>query len=368
MRIGLLTPDLSKKNGWAHYSLNLVQQLHARGIETTVVCARNSPPVDFEVHPTLPAVTPPERHSLLKSLRQLPRLRHLTRHCDIIHSAIEPYAILAAALAGDKPLFVTLHGSYVNLPRMRGFPVGQLYRRSFERARLICVSRHTASVAHSLLRTAHAHVINNGLDFARFEQPPQARVEKRGPTVVTLGEVKPRKGTLELVEAMAVLRERIPEAHCLIIGNPQNGSAYTTRVQQRISDLQLEANVRLMGFVEEDILRAWLAAADVFALPAINDGLYFEGYGLAILEASASGTAVIGTDQSGTADAIDDGLTGLIVSQANIADALPRALLELLENPAKTARMGAAGRAYARTQTWASAAEQLIALYEAALA
>ena len=207
MRIGLLTSDLSAGHGWANYSLNLIRQLKARGHETTVICARNSPTVDFPQQPILPSVAPPERYSLIKILRQLPRARALLRGCDIVHSAIEPYAILAGAVAGGRPLFVTAHGSYVNLPRICRFPVGWMYQRAFERAQLICVSRHTAQVARALMPNVRAQVINNGVDAARFEHPPPTKVEKTAPTVVTLGEVKPRKGTLQLVEAMAVLRE-----------------------------------------------------------------------------------------------------------------------------------------------------------------
>ncbi len=367
MRIGLITSDLSTRNGWANYSLNLIEQLRARGFGVTVVCARNSPPVDFETHALLPSVAPPERHSFLKSLRQLPRVRRLLRDCDVIHSTIEPYAILAAAVAGSRPLVVTAHGSYVNLPRMRRFPLGQLYRRAFESAQLICVSRHTAQVAQSLLTGARTHVINNGLDAARYLQRPAIRVEKMGPTVVTLGEIKPRKGTLQLVKAMAIVRERLPEAQCLIMGNPQASSAYTQRVRDTIDQLELADNVHILGFVEAELMRGWLAAADVFALPAMNDGWFFEGFGLSVLEASAAGTAVIGTDDCGVADAIEDRVSGLIIPQAGVAEALPRALLELLLDPEKAARMGAAGRERAREQTWERVADQVIEVYRNAL-
>ena len=367
MRIGLITSDLSTKNGWANYSLNLVRQLQARGVATTIVCAHNSPAVDFETHSLLPSVAPPERHSFVKSFRQLPRVGHLLRDCDIVHSTIEPYAILAAAVAGDRPLFVTAHGSYVNLPRMRGFPLGQLYRRAFAHAQLICVSQHTAQVALAQNPGARVQVINNGLDAARFMKSPSLMVNKTRPTVITVGEIKPRKGTLQLVEAIAVVRERIPQAQCLIMGNPQQGSAYTARVQQRISELRLEDSVQIMGFVEQELMRAWLAAADVFALPAMNDGMWFEGFGLVLLEAGAAGTAVIGTDNCGVADAVEHGVTGLIVSQKNVAEALPQALLELLEDPDKAAKMGEAGRERAQARPWGAVVDQVVELYRAAL-
>lgn len=367
MRIGLLTSDLSLDNGWATYSLNLARELRARGIDTTVVCAKNSPLVEFEVHPLLPAVAPPERHTFLKSMALVPRLRQLLRDCDIVHSTIAPYAILAAAVAGGQPLFINAHGSYVNLPRMRRFPVGRFYRRAFERAHLLCASRYTAQVAQKVAPRAHAPVINLGVDVQRFLEPPALQVEKRGPTVVTAGGVKRRKGTLQLVEAIAVVRERLPQVQCQIMGSLQRGSAYTATVESRIDELGLRDNVRLMGFVDDDVMRAWLAAADVFALPAINDGLWFEGFGLVLVEAGAAGTAVVGTDGCGVADAIAHDETGLVVSQANVAAELPRALLKLLSNPALAAKLGAAGRRRAQSQTWASVAGRVIELYQRAL-
>ena len=149
---------------------------------------------------------------------------------------------------GADRYFVTAHGSYVNLPRMRRFPVGQMYRRAFTRAQLICVSRHTAEVAQALMPSARIQIVNNGLDASRYLQPSPISVEKSAPTIVTVGEIKPRKGTLQLVEAMAVVRERIPQAQCLIMGNPQIGSAYTALVQRRIDELDLQDNVQIMGF------------------------------------------------------------------------------------------------------------------------
>ena len=180
MRIGFVTSDLSNQNGWATHSLQLIRALRARGVETTVVTSRNSPEVGFEIHPLLPTVTPPERHTFFKSMRQVFALRRLLSDCDVIHCTVEPLAILASAVAGDRPLFVTAHGSYVNLPRMRGFPVNQLYRRSFLRARLICVSSYTAQVANALMPEARVQVIPNGVEVSKYLRPPALQVDKRG--------------------------------------------------------------------------------------------------------------------------------------------------------------------------------------------
>ena len=367
MRIGFISSELSNQNGWATYSLQLIRALRAHGVDATVITSRNSPDVEFEIHRLLPTVSPPERHTVLKSLRRALAVRRLLRHCDVIHCTAEPLAIVAAAVAGGRPLFVTAHGSYINLPLMRAFPVNQLYRRAFTRARLICVSSYTAQVARARLPGARVQVIPNGVDVSRFSQPATVQVGKSAPTVIAVGEIKPRKGTLQLVEAVARIRAEIPNVQCLIMGSPQFGSAYTSAVQAAIEANGLQDNVKIMGFVDDDLKRAWLAAADVLALPAMNDGLFFEGFGLTLYEAGASGTAVIGTDGCGVADAIEQGVSGLVVAQDHIAEELPRALLELLSDPRKAALMGAAGRERAQRQSWDRVAERVIALYSEAV-
>ena len=367
MRVGLLTAELSRANGWATYSLNLVEGLHGRGIDLTVAAARNNTTSDFSTYNLLPTLNPPDRNSLLRSLALLPRLRGVFRDCDIIHATAEPYAILAAALAGGRPLFITAHGSYVNLPRLRRFPVGALYASAMRRATLICVSQHTANVANELLPDTRTVVINNGVDAARFGQTAPS-VDKSAPTVVAAGGVKPRKGALQLVEAMALVRESIPEAQCVFIGDTGENSEYTRRVRRRIDELGLGDAVRMLGFVDEAVMRGWFAAADIVALPAINDGLFFEGFGLVLLEAGAAGAAVVGTDNCGVADAIIHGETGIIVSQANIAEELPRALIRLLGDADYATKLGAAGQKHAQTQTWQAVAEKVAGLYRAALA
>lgn len=366
MRVGLIAAELGARHGWSTYSLNLIRQLRAAGASTTVIAPRSSRAVDFEIHPLLPNVAPPERFILFKSMRQFLAVRRLLRGCDVIHAAIEPFAVLAAAVAGRRPLFVTAHGSYVNLPRLRPFPVSQFYRMAFRRAELICVSRHTAAVARQQMPDVRAHVINNGVDAERFLRPP-LNVDKKTPTVIAVGEVKPRKGTLQLVEAMAQVRQQIPPAQCLIMGRAQSGSPYTAQVQAAIERLDLKNTVHLMGAVDDDLMRAWMAAADVLALPAMNDGLWFEGFGLALVEAGAAGTAVVGTDGCGVADAIEDGVTGLIVSQDNVDDELPRALTALLSNPERAAQMGAAGRKRAQAQSWTAVVRQVMTLYQQAM-
>ena len=365
MRVGFLTSDLSHEHGWAHYSLSLLQALRAGGVQATVVTARNSPLVDdLDIHRLLPNIHPAEKYLLWKSMRAAPAVGKLLRHCDLIHVTVEPYAPVGAWIAAGRPFCVTAHGSYVDLLSHRRWPAGDLYRWALRRAQLLCVSKYTEKVAQNVLKSTQTTVIPNGIDPERFVDLPVGIVEKRGPTVLSVGAIKLRKGTLELIQAMAKVRKVVLDVQCVIIGSTQTAPGYVEQVRAEISSLGLESHVHLLGHVPEEALLAWYGAADVFALPSMNVGPRFEGYGLVHMEASAAGLPVIGTTDCGAEDAIEDGVTGLLVPQSAVTDTLPDAIIALLTDPQRAAQMGAAGQARARQYTWDKVARRMIAFYE----
>ena len=145
-------------------------------------------------------------------------------------------------------------------------------------------------MARELLPGARPAVIPNGIDAERFARPVAAPLTQ-GPTVLSVGPPKPRKGTLELLRAMARVVAELPQARCVIIGNLHDSPDYVDRVRAEIRRLGLEQRVTLAGQVDETTLLGWYAAAQVFALPSMNIGPRFEGFGLAYLEAGAAGLA-----------------------------------------------------------------------------
>lgn len=307
----------------------------------------------------------------------IPRVRAILQDCDVIHATIEPFAPLASWIADSRPLLITGHGTYVRQWSERRWPVNTIYRRAFLQARLVCVSHYTEKIAKATLPPVRSVVVNNGVDVERFQNPlPLApsplhgegektvtHVEKRGPTVLSVGAVKPRKGTLELVQAMAIVRREMPDVQCVIIGNLDLEPDYVAKVRAAIEELDLGGCVHLLGHVPEATLMGWYHGADVFAVPSMNEDGRFEGYGLIYLEAGAAGLAVIGTTENGGEDAIDDGVTGFLIPQARVADELPGAILRLLRDPALAAQMGAAGREKAARQTWDHVAREMLLLY-----
>jgi glycosyltransferase involved in cell wall biosynthesis len=367
MHIGLLTADLTHRHGWAHYSLSLIEALQRAGVQVSAVAARNSPPVEgIHAQMLLPSVDPYERGMLAKMLLAASPTATALRGCDVIHAAIEPYAPVAALIAGNRPQLVTGHGSYVRISRERRWPVSAIYAWAFQRGTMVCVSQYTASAVEEVLPNVRTEVVSNGIDVERFAD--LRHVAHEGPTVLTVGAVKPRKGTLALVQAMPAIREQLPDARLVIIGSLEMDPDYVARVREEIEALGLQESVRLLGRVPDHMLMSWYAAADVFALPSLNVGWKFEGFGLALLEASAAGLPVVSTTDCGAEDAVDDSMTGLLVAQDGLPDgdtrALSAAILRLLTNPTLAAQMGAAGRERALRTTWDATAAEMIALYE----
>ncbi len=369
MRVGMVTPEIASGYGWARYALELAAGLKAHGVEVVALTQPDPAPVwdgivPDDLRPVLPHLVPPRRGFLLRCLLAVPRVRRALRDCEVVHIVAEPYAPLAAWAAGSRPLVVTAHGTYVPQTLRRPW-VGGLYRRAYRQARLIAVSEYTAEQVRLALPGCEPVVIHNGVNVAWFQQPAPVP-DKRGPTILATGGVKARKGTHLLVEALAVVREIVPDAQLVVTGSMEDAQ-YLDRLRERIAALGLQDAVHLTGRVGDDELRGWYQHADVFALPALNVGDRFEGFGLVFLEASACGLPVIGTSGSGAAEAVINGETGLLVRQDDPAS-LAGALVRLLTDPELCARLGSAGYAYAQTQSWNEIAGRVAALYAETLA
>jgi glycosyltransferase involved in cell wall biosynthesis len=363
MRVGLLTADLSPRHGWGRYARGLIAALEQAGIAVEVVCAANTPlDAAAGTHPLLPALVPRQRRFLPRLLAAYPLAWAALRRCSVIHCAAEPYAPLAAWIAGSRPLFITGHGSYIHLPLIERPPLNRLYAWAFRRSTLVCVSRYTASIAEQVLPGIRTEVIPNGVDSERFASIIH-RGDTQQPVILAVGAVKARRGTLQLVQAMPAVRTRFPSVRCQIVGALDAEPVYAAQVQAAIEQLGLNGCVELLGSVSEAELLDSYSRASLFVGASLNEGWKFEGFGLAHLEASAAGLPVIGTRGCGIEDAVEEGITGLLVDQSRLAEELPQAILRLLGDSALAGRMGAAGCERARRFSWDAAASRLIDAY-----
>jgi glycosyltransferase-like protein len=243
------------------------------------------------------------------------------------------------------------------------------HRSILEPDALLCVSESwIARLARDY--GVRAGLVRNGVDTARFrpahDAAERAYDRRRAGlghrfTVLTVGGIEPRKGSLTLLEAFAALRAEIPERDpLLVIAGGETLFDYRherDRFAARSEELAVARHVRVTGPLAPEELERLYRAADVFAFPSVK-----EGFGLAALEALAAELPVVASDLDAFRGFLDD-RRALLVGVGDVA-ALARALLAV-------ARVGGprgGGRAVARAWSWEEAAALHERVYEDFLA
>ena len=180
-------------------------------------------------------------------------------------------------------------------------------------------------------------VIHPGVDLERFSA---ARPRPGSPLAVVLGHVSPTKRTDLAVDVAERLADGEPQFQVQIVGRAQyrdEDFAFERDLQQRVrDDPRLSTRVTFGGF-SGDVSGAFDGVG--LLLHCRDD----EPFGMALLEAMASGLPVVAPRAGGPIEIVDDGVTGLLYPPGD-ADAAATAVKSLLDDPERASRMGAAGR------------------------
>jgi glycosyltransferase involved in cell wall biosynthesis len=250
--------------------------------------------------------------------------RRKARDADVVHAHWVPSAL--PAIATGKPFLVQLWGSDVEL----ALRVKWAARRLLRRARLVlCASEALASAARDL-GARDVRVVPSGVAI-----PDDVGLPEDPPHVLFVGRLSEEKGVLELLEAT----EGIPR---VIVGDgPLRG---------RVPDA--------LGFVPPSELGPHYERAAVVVCPSRR-----EGYGVVAREAMAYGRPVVASAVGGLVDAVEHGVTGLLVAPRDVP-ALRAAIERLLGDAALRRRLSEAARAAARERfSWTAATEATIGVY-----
>jgi phosphatidyl-myo-inositol dimannoside synthase len=277
-----------------------------------------------------------------------------------------PLGLLGPSLG--LPFGVVLHGAEVTVPGR--LPPSRAVLASVLRRSSLIVSAGAypaAEATRALVRAGddapaatapgggvpaggpHHVVVPPGVDCDRFSPlAPDAQRAARirlglpqvGPLVASVSRLVPRKGMDVLIEAAARLAPAVPGLTVAIAGSGREAGHLAALVRR------LGAPVRLLGRVSEDDKALLLGGADVFAMACRNrwGGLEQEGFGIVFLEAAAAGTPQVAGDSGGAAEAVVDGVTGLVVRRPEDPGEVATAIRRLLEDDGLRHRMRKAGR------------------------
>jgi glycosyltransferase involved in cell wall biosynthesis len=268
---------------------------------------------------------------------------YIKRHdIDIIHTEYKPrdafYGVLLAKLTGIRTI-VHVHSEY-------GDWIGGRVRWAMKEAdAIIAISQFVArSVIAAGYPPEKVHYVFNSIDTTLWHYDSDRNLVRREfgltpevPLLVIVAGLDPIKGHKLLLEALALVRNQIPDVKLLVVGGEGPSANYISVLKQLTHKLGLDEHVVFTGHRSD--IQQILAAADLFTMP--SDG---EGFGLSFVEAMAMKKPVIGLDNGGTPEVVEHGKSGLL-SPAGDVQQLTENILTLVNDPALRQRMGEYGRA-----------------------
>lgn len=377
-RVLVLTHSLSEIDGVGRYAVGTLRELapNCDGIDVYIGRTHRGrsddlPKQGVRVHEVLvtdgyPFMSLPKL--LLMLLLGLPQLWRAARRADIVHSFADYplgfVGVLVARMAG-RPAVVSGHGTYSVTPTTMRYHrrlIAWMYRRA---DRFLTGSAYALRQVRGVADPVGAEVVPYGCEPSDHDAASALGEVPGvpGPFVLSVGEVKQRKGYTISLPVFLRAREQAPDLHFVIVGRYVEDDPYYLELRGQIEAAGAEQQVHFLGNVSHARKVALMRGCQSFLLtPMTSDEGGFEAFGLVFLEAGAAGRPVVSCLGSGAEDAITDGSNGFLRAPDDIAG-LADALLGLARDPELASRMGAAGRARAEGQTWAAAAARLCEIY-----
>jgi glycosyltransferase involved in cell wall biosynthesis len=332
--------------GGERHLADLSNALAKRGHDVYVALSRRSPlREELRGVPARNLVALPLRNAL--DVGSAHALAHLVRRhrIQIIHAHMArdyPLAAYAARRnAQEARLVITRHVL---------FPLSRLHTWTLSNvARVVAVSQAVARElqAQRIFPAGKIIVIPNGIDMGRFDKGARGfdreafrqslKIAPGRLVVGTVGELNRLKGQEEFLRAASLVAARFTEADFIIAGEDFSRTGeHRARILKLIGELGLEGRVYLTGWLED--VAPLLDALDLFVSASRT-----ESFGLAIVEAMASGLAVVATATEGARETIEDDATGKLVP-IDDHTALAGAIARLLEDERARARLGGRAR------------------------
>jgi glycosyltransferase involved in cell wall biosynthesis len=341
--------------GTEMHTLNLIKALASGGYHVSVCCYYDcdSPMVskfkETGAQIILMGLHRPEGllPLFIKLMGLFKKVKPTIVHVQYIAPGLIP--IMAAKLAGIKKVFATVHQP------------GRIYKwkhKMFIRiAAHLCdaVFCNSRSVEESWFGDSQVFdpneidsnrkhfTIYNGVDVERIEKiGKEVNKDKikdllgiRNKKVVgVVGRLRNEKGQATLLESMKTVIKELPDTVLIVVGDGPD----RPYLEEKAEKLGIDGQVKWLGQEDhEEVLRLY-SIMDVVVVPSL-----FEGFGLTAAEAMAASRPVVASNVDGLTEVIQSGVNGLLVSPGD-DQAMVRAILELLLNPAKGASMGGRGR------------------------
>lgn len=393
LSVALLTYSTKPRGGVVH-TVELAEALQDLGVEVRIYALNKdrggfyrTPRCPYTLVPAAPAPTGIDAVVAQRIEEFVTGLRDLGGRHDIWHSqdCISANALAVLRAEGRVPHFIRTvhHLDDYDSPYLRA-----CQERSVREAdACLSVSAAWQKTLRAELGVDTA-IVPNGVSTRRFnpgrDSTPDGREEALrrrlsafgSPLYVTVGGVEPRKNSIGLLQAFIEVRRRLPRAQLIIAGGETlfDYAPYQREfaaIARAAGLLPAEGNAAgtpesatppsppplvLAGVLPDELIPPLYRLADAFVFPSVR-----EGFGLALLEAMASGTPVVSSAQPPFTEFLTDGVSALLVDPTRI-DALARAMEAILDEGVQR-RLRAAAIETAAGYTWDRSARIAAGVY-----
>lgn len=366
MKIGIVCPySFAVPGGVQGHVVDLAKALLARGHEVSVLApAAADSELPHFVQTSGRAVGVPFNGSVAR-LQFGPvsyaRVRRWIRDNEFdvlhLHEPVVPSLSMLALKLAEGPIVATFHLHTPKSRTMSGFrPV---LRPLFEKITARIVVSELARRAQVEHFGGDGVEIPNGVDVPFYAgAKPLEGYPRAGGTVGFVGRfTEPRKGMPVLLAAMRQLVVDHPDLRLLVVGRGDGDELL------ELAGPELADRIDLLGQVDDETKARAIGSVDVYVAPNLGG----ESFGMILTEAMAAGTPVVASALDSFRRVLDDGAAGVLTPVGD-ADALAAVLRELLDDPARRAELSAAGRKRVTRYDWATVCDQVVRVYETAVA
>ncbi|MEZ6194481.1 MAG: glycosyltransferase [Planctomycetota bacterium] len=272
------------------------------------------------------------------------------------------FAAVRTGRVFDIPSVVTLRGtmaSYLGDGRR-----GAILETLRGATRLVAVSSSLARLAREVAgEDLDVRVIGNGVDTELFRSGDREAARRelglgdRGPVLLTVGGLVPRKGVHRVLEALPDLVRKHPDLVYLVVGGAGVEGDFGGVLRERVAALGLEDHVRFTGPVPPEDLPTCYRAADLFVLSTSN-----EGWANVLQESLACGLPVVATDVGGNREVVGGETHGLVIPFGD-----PRALATALDDALAARWDRDAVAAWGGRRDWKDVGREVAAVFREAM-
>jgi len=350
--------------GIGTYIRNLLRQLARidRDTEYVLLCREADLGVAAQLGPNFRSVREPSPNYSLREQIHVPWVLRRERP-DVYHAPhyVLPVGVRCRSVVTIHDCIHLMFPQYLPNRAAYAYARASMWTAAHRSDRILTVSEASKrDILHLFnVRPEKIVVVYNAIDEHFRTEPSEehvARVRERYQLdhkfVLYVGNIKPHKNLVRLIEAFSQLRRDHDDLKLLIIGDE---ISKLPALRRAVHSHKLHKHVRFLGYLKDDTLSVLYRLASVFVFPSL-----YEGFGLPPLEAMASGTPVVTSNISSLPEVTGD--AAVLVDPYDV-DSIVDGMRRVLDDPALAAELSRRGLIRAREFSWERSVEKTLAVY-----